>query len=112
MDRRDAALPRCQWRRRGRRRCAMRTAALSFKLLAVSFALLGFARVANAQKQQVTIAIFAPNAPFEDSAKRFAYVQALAEHVSKAASVQATAKAFARASDFEAAVKKGQVDFA
>src|SRR5262249_30771669 len=67
---------------------------------------------AQKEKQQVTIAIFAPNAPFEDSAKRFAYVQSLAEHISKAASIQATGKAFARAGDFEAAVKKGQVDFA
>ena len=82
------------------------------KLIGILALLVGFASVARAQKQQVTIAIFAPNAPFEDSAKRFAYVQALAEHVSKAASVQATAKAFARAGDFEAAVKKGQVDFA
>ena len=86
--------------------------ALSYKLLAFSVGLVAFGGVARAQKQQVTIAIFAPNAPFEDSAKRFAYAQALAEHVSKVASVQATAKSFAKAGDFEAAVKKGAVDFA
>jgi ABC transporter, phosphonate, periplasmic substrate-binding protein len=85
-----------------------RMSMLALALLAA----LGGSDIAYAQKQQVTIAIFAPNAPFEDSAKRFAYAQALAEHVTKTANVQATAKAFARSSDFESAVKKGQVDFA
>src|SRR5947208_3127139 len=106
MDRRDAAVPRR--RRDGRGRSAVR------KLVGIFALLAGLAGVARAQKEktQVTIAIFPPNAQFEDSAKRFAYVQALAEHVSKVASVQATAKAFARSGDFESAVKKGQVDFA
>src|SRR5262249_19964500 len=45
-------------------------------------------------------------------AQRFAYVQRLAESISRAPGVQATGKAFARASDFEAAAKKGQIDFA
>jgi len=63
------------------------------------------------QKPQITIAIFAPNAPFDDSSQRFAYVQRLAEQVSRAANVQATGKAFARSVDLEAAIKKGQIDF-
>src|SRR5262245_38293369 len=105
MDRCDAAVPRRRRQRRGRR-SAMK------KLLGILTLLVAFGGVARAQKQQVTIAIFAPTAPFDDSAKRFAYAQALAEHVSKVASVQATAKAFSKSGDFEAAVKKDAVDFA
>jgi len=70
--------------------------------------------VASAQQAQtpITIAIFAPNAPFEGADARYSYVQRLAAHISNVAGVQAKGQAFARAGDFEAAVKKGSVDFA
>src|SRR5215472_6052959 len=98
MDRLDPALPRHRWGRGGRWAMMRRTGLFSLLWVAVA-ASPAFAQ----QKQEITVAIFAPNAPFDDSAQRFAYVQRLAESISRAPGVQATGKAFARASDFEAA---------
>ena len=61
----------------------------------------------------LTIAIFAPNAPFEGGDARYAYVQRLAAHIGNVSGTPAKGVAFARAGDFEAAVKKGTMaDFA
>jgi ABC-type amino acid transport substrate-binding protein len=67
--------------------------------------------LASAQ-QKITIAIFAPNAPFDSGADRFAFVTRLAQQVTSAAGVPAEGKAFARAGDLETAIKNKQVDFA
>lgn len=68
-------------------------------------------REARAERA-ITIAIFAPNAPFESGTQRFAFVNRLAQQVTSVAGVQATPKAFARASDLESAIRKHEVDFA
>jgi hypothetical protein len=68
--------------------------------------------LALAQQAPITIAIYAPNAPFESAADRFAFINRLAQQVTSAAGVQAQGKAFARASDLEAAIKAKQVEFA
>lgn len=67
---------------------------------------------ARAADKPLTIAIYAPNAPFQSGADRFTFVNRLAQQVSSVAGVQATGKAFARASDLEQAIKNKQVDFA
>jgi hypothetical protein len=68
--------------------------------------------LALAQQAPITIAIYAPNAPFESAADRFAFINRLAQQVTSAAGVQAQGKAFARAADLEAAIKAKQVEFA
>jgi hypothetical protein len=62
--------------------------------------------------QPITVAIYAPNAPFESAADRFAFINRLAQQITSAAGVQAQGKAFARATDLEAAIKAKQVEFA
>jgi len=63
-------------------------------------------------EEKVTIAIYAPNAPFESGDARYSFVSRLAQQVTSVAGVQAEPKAFVRAGDFEAAIKKNQIDFA
>src|SRR5687767_8377122 len=79
-------------------------------MIALAFAFAGDALAQDAK--QITIAIYAPNAPFESGADRFAFVTRLAQQVTSAAGVPAQGKAFARAADLEAAIKAKQVDFA
>lgn len=64
------------------------------------------------EAKKVTIAIYAPNAPFASGQDRFNYVNRLAQQIASVAGVQAEGKAFARAGDLEAAIKAKQVDFA
>lgn len=78
---------------------------------AVLGGMLALAPEARAEEKLV-IAIYAPNAPFESGDARYSFASKLAQHVSSSAGLPAEPKAFTRASDFEAAVKKGQVDFA
>lgn len=70
----------------------------------------GNARAEDAKP--LTIAIYAPNAPFDSGADRFAFINRLAQQVTSAAGVPAQGKAFARAADLELAIKNKQVDFA
>jgi ABC-type amino acid transport substrate-binding protein len=67
---------------------------------------------AQAAERPITIAIYAPNAPFDSGTERYAFVNRLAQQVTSAAGIPATGKAFARASDLENAIKAKQVDFA
>lgn len=67
---------------------------------------------ARAADKPITIAIYAPNAPFQSGADRFTFVNRLAQQVSSVVGVPATGKAFARAADLELAIKNKQVDFA
>jgi hypothetical protein len=74
--------------------------------------LLALASDARAADKPLTIAIYAPNAPFDSGADRFAFVNRLAQQVTSAAGVPANGKAFARAADLETAIRNKQVDFA
>ena len=75
------------------------------------FALLLVSGVARAEEAKLTIALYVPNAPFESGEARYNFVSKVAQAVT-AAGVPAEPKAFAKASDFEAAIKKNAVDFA
>jgi hypothetical protein len=92
----------------------MRSRSLKLAFLSTLALALGAALPARAQQPAgpIVIAIYAPNAPFEGADARYAYVQRLATHIGSVAGVPAKGQAFARAGDFEAAVKKGAVDFA
>lgn len=93
-------------------RCNRRAPARSLLLpLVVPLLLLaGAARPAAAQ-DKLTVAIFAPNGAFDSGDARYTCASRMAQQLT-AAGLPAEPKAFARASDFEAAVKKGQVDLA
>ena len=60
----------------------------------------------------LTVAIYAPNAPFDSGEARYSFVSRLAQQIQAATGIPTEPKAYARASDFEAAAKKGQVDLA
>ena len=83
-----------------------------FMTQSIAGLLLLLAMPAGAEDAPITIAIYAPNAPFESAADRFAFINRLAQQVTSAAGVKAQGKAFARASDLEAAIKAKQVEFA
>jgi hypothetical protein len=80
--------------------------------LIASLALLALASDAGAADKPITIAIYAPNAPFDSGTDRFAFINRLAQQVTSAAGVPAVGKAFARSTDLETAIKNKQVDFA
>ncbi len=82
------------------------------KRLLTVFALSLVATHAGAADKPLTIAIYAPNAPFSSGADTFAFINRLAQQVTSAAGVPAVGKAFARSSDLEAAIRSKQVDFA
>ncbi len=66
----------------------------------------------SATEKKLTVAIFAPNAPFASGTDRFNFIQRLAQQISSVAGVPAEGKAFARAGDLEAAIRRKQIDFA
>jgi ABC-type amino acid transport substrate-binding protein len=74
-------------------------------------ALLTISSHARAADKPITIAIYAPNAPFASGADRFSFVNRLAQQVTSLG-VPAVGKAFARASDLELAIRNKQVEFA
>jgi ABC-type amino acid transport substrate-binding protein len=83
------------------------------RLLAMAtLAALAIGGHARAADKPLTIAIYAPNAPFSSGSDRFTFINRLAQQVSSVAGVPATGKAYARASDLEAAIRSKQVDFA
>jgi len=78
---------------------------------AVAVALVvGLAR--HAEAAPLTLGLFAPSAPFPSSAARVELAGRLASALGKALHVSATARVYARAVDFAAAVKRGEVTLA
>lgn len=71
----------------------------------------GAARAEEGDGQPLVLALYAPTAPLASADARFALVDKLAQKLT-AAGVPAQGKVFARASDLEAAIKRGQVDLA
>jgi hypothetical protein len=65
-----------------------------------------------ASAEGVTVGLFAPTAPFPSTSARVELASKLGEHLGKAVGSAGSGKVFARASDFAAAVKKGEVDVA
>lgn len=79
--------------------------------LAIVFLLLTGALPAAAQ-EKLTIAIFAPNAPFESGDARYAFISRLAQQITSSTGATVEPKAYARSQDLEAALQKNQVDLA
>lgn len=65
-----------------------------------------------AQADNVTVGLFAPSAPFPSTSARVELATRLGEHLGKALGGTGTGRVYARASDFAAAVKKGEVTVA
>jgi hypothetical protein len=66
----------------------------------------------RARADTVTVGLFAPSAPFPSTAARVELASKLGDHVGKAFGQTGSGKVFARAGDFTAAVKKGEVTVA
>jgi hypothetical protein len=73
-------------------------------------ALVGTAGTASAEN--FTVGVFAPSAPFPSTAARVELASRLGEHVGKALGGTGTGRVYARAGDFAAAVKKGEITVA
>ena len=65
-----------------------------------------------AAADDLTVGLYAPNAPFGGTSARLDYVTRLADHLAAATGDDGAGKVFARASDFAAAIKKGDLDLA
>lgn len=66
----------------------------------------------SAHAENVTLGVFAPSAPFPNTGARLELATKLADHLGKALGGRGTGKVYARASDFAAAVKKGDITVA
>ena len=66
----------------------------------------------SARADTITVGLFAPSAPFPSTAARVEFATKLGEHFGKALGKTATGRVYARAGDFTAAVKKGEVQVA
>lgn len=75
---------------------------------------LGFALLAPpaAHADNVTVGLFAPSAPFPSTASRVELATRLGAHLGKALGGTGSGRNYARAGDFSAAVKKGDVTIA
>jgi ABC transporter, phosphonate, periplasmic substrate-binding protein len=66
----------------------------------------------TAHADNVTVGLYAPSAPFPSTSARVELATRLGEHIGKALGGTGTGKVYARAADFTAAVKKGEVTIA
>lgn len=85
--------------------------ARSTRLLAVCVAAL-IALGASAAADNVTVGVFAPSAPFPSTTARVDLASRLGDHLGKALGGTGTGRVFARAGDFAAAVKSGDIKIA
>lgn len=67
---------------------------------------------ATARADTITVGLFAPSAPFPSTAARVELATKLGDEIGKALGQPVTGKVFARASDFAASVKKGEIAIA
>lgn len=65
-----------------------------------------------APAQPVLVGLFAPSAPFPSSSARVALAARLGEHLGRAVGSSGIGRAFARAADFAAAVRRGELAMA
>ena len=80
------------------------------RLLAVAGVLAALA--APARADSLTVGLFAPSAPFPSTAARVELASRLGEHIGKALGGSGVGRVYARAGDFAAAVKRGEVTVA
>lgn len=62
-----------------------------------------------ARADNITVGLFAPSAPFPSTSARVELATRLGDHIGKALGGTGTGRVYARASDFAAAVKRGEV---
>lgn len=65
-----------------------------------------------ARADSITVGVFAPSAPFPTTAARLELANRLGEHIGRALGGTGVGKVYARAADFAAAVKKGEITVA
>lgn len=70
------------------------------------------ALISTARADTVTVGLFAPSAPFPSTTARVELVERLGEAAGKALGASGSGRVYARAGDFAAAVKKGEVTIA
>jgi hypothetical protein len=70
------------------------------------------ATAATARADTITVGVFAPSAPFPSTAARVELATRLGEHVGRALGDTGVGRVYARAGDFAAAVRKGEVTVA
>ncbi len=68
--------------------------------------------VTTARADNITVGLFAPSAPFSSTAARVELANRLGDHLGKALGGTGSGRNYARAGDFSAAVKKGDVTVA
>jgi hypothetical protein len=68
--------------------------------------------ISSVQAQDLTVGLYAPTVPFAGTSARVESASRLADHIGKSLSRPAVGKVYARAGDFAAAVKKGEVTVA
>ena len=78
----------------------------------VLFVLVMIAIAAPARAETINVGLFAPTAPFPSTASRVELASRLGDHIAKAIGGTGNGKVYARAGDFAAAVKKGEVTVA
>lgn len=82
------------------------------KVLVACALLLAWSAPARADGR-ITVGLYAPSAPFDSPSDRLQYVTRLADHLEPAAGgAEVIGRVFARASDFVAALKRGELQFA
>lgn len=79
-------------------------------IAAVVLSIVAIATPASADN--LTVGVFAPSAPFPNTGARIELASRLGDHLGKALGGTGTGRVYARASDFAAAVKKGEVSIA
>lgn len=70
------------------------------------------ALTASARADSITVGIFAPSAPFSSTAARVELANRLGDHLGNALGKSGMGRVYARAGDFAAAVKRGEVTVA
>lgn len=79
------------------------------RLAVVLAALVLAALAAPVAAETLTVGVFSPSAPFPSAAARVGLASALGDHLGKALGDRGVGRVYARAGDFAAAVKKGDV---
>lgn len=79
------------------------------KLLVTAAILLA---ASTAHAENVTLGLFAPSAPFPSTAARVELANKLGDHLGKALNATGSGRNYARANDYSAAVKKGDITVA
>jgi hypothetical protein len=95
-----------RWRGDSQQRDTSRT----LRVFVLALAMLGAS--ASASAEDVRVGVFAPTAPFPSTAARVELASRLGDHLGKALGGTGTGRVYARAADFAAAIKRGEITVA